>query len=232
MNGKWISVKASDGGEFGAYLSLPPTGKGPGIVLIQEIFGVNRHIRGVADQYASDGFTVLAPDVFWRSEPRVDIGYGPEDMNRGIALMQKVDGPTVTKDLADTVGALRSLAECSGKVASIGYCMGGRLSYLAAAGAGVDAAVCYYGGGIHTQLDMAPAITVPIMFHFAENDGHIPLTAVDAVKAAFAKHKEVRIDVYSGANHGFNCWDRAAYHQPSAALAHGRTLAFLATHIC
>jgi carboxymethylenebutenolidase len=235
MNSSWIDVKAQDGGNFKAYLSLPHHAdkgtKGPGIVLIQEIFGVNSHIRGVADQYASDGYTVLAPDLFWRMQPMVDLGYAPDDMQKGIGYMQKMDFGAAVKDLAATVAALRRLPECTGKVASIGYCMGGMLSYLCAANAGVDAAVCYYGGGIHTKLEEAGKIKCPIMFHFAGNDTHIPATAVEAVKQTFAGREGVRIDVYPGANHGFNCWDRPAYNQQSAALAHGRSLSFLATTI-
>ncbi len=235
MNSRWIDVKAQDGGQFKAYLSLPHLacqgGKGPGIVLIQEIFGVNSHIRGVADQYASDGYTVLAPDLFWRMQPMVVLGYGPDDMQKGIGYMQKMDFAAGVKDLAATVAALRGLPECSGKVASIGYCMGGMLSYLCAANAGVDAAVCYYGGGIDTKLEEAGKIKCPVLFHFAGNDGHIPPSAVEAVTQTFAGRENVRIDVYPGAQHGFNCWDRAAYDQKSAALARGRSLSFLATSI-
>ena len=235
MNSRWIDVKAHDGGQFKAYLALPPQARkdarAPGIVLIQEIFGVNSHIRGVADQYASDGYVVLAPDLFWRMQPMVDLGYGPDDMQQGIGYMQKMDFAAGVKDLAATAAALRGLPECGGKVASIGYCMGGMLSYLCAANAGVDAAVCYYGGGIHAKLEQAAKIKCPVLFHFAGNDGHIPASAVEAVKQAFAGRESVRIDVYPGAQHGFNCWDRAAYNQQCAALARGRSLSFLATTI-
>ena len=146
MNSSWIDVAAADQGSFKAYLSLPPAGKGPGIVLIQEIFGVNEHIRAVADQYAMDGYCVLAPDVFWRQQPRVDLGYSEEDMGKGFAIMHKVDFAQAVQDLAATVKALRALPACTGKVATLGYCMGGLLSYLSAANAGVDAAVVYYPG--------------------------------------------------------------------------------------
>lgn len=233
MNSRWIDIKAQDGGSFKGYLSLPhhadKGAKGPGIVLIQEIFGVNSHIRGVADQYASDGYTVLAPDIFWRMQPMVDLGYGPDDFQKARDLMQKMDFAAGVKDLSATVAALRVLPECTGKVASIGYCMGGMLSYLCAANAGVDAAVCYYGGGIHTKLDEAAKIKCPVLFHFAGDDAHIPTSAVEAVQKTFAGRDGVRIDVYPGANHGFNCWDRPAYNQQSAALARGRSLSFLAT---
>jgi carboxymethylenebutenolidase len=235
MHSRWIDIKAHDGGSFKGYLSLPPRadkgGRGPGIVLIQEIFGVNSHIRGVADQYASDGYTVLAPDMFWRMQPMVDVGYGPEDMQKGMGYMQKMDFAAGVRDLAATVAALRGLQECTGKVASIGYCMGGLLSYLCAANAGVDAAVCYYGGGIHTRLEDAGKIKCPVLFHFAGDDSYIPAQAVESVRKTFAGREGVRIDVYPGANHGFNCWDRDAYNQQCAALARGRSLAFLATTI-
>lgn len=234
MNASWIDIKAQDGGSFKGYLSLPPhadKAKGPGIVLIQEIFGVNSHIQAVADQYASDGYVVLAPDMFWRKQPMVDLGYGPEDFQKGIGYMQSMDFSAGIKDLAAAAATLRGLPACTGKVASVGYCMGGMLSYLCAADAAVDAAVCYYPGGAHTKLDQAGKIKCPMLFHFAGDDAHIPAEAVDAVKQAFSGREGVRIDVYPGANHGFNCWDRSAYHQPSAALAHGRSLAFLATAI-
>ena len=235
MNSRWIDITAQDGGSFKGYLSLPHETekgcKGPGIVLIQEIFGVNSHIRGVADQYASDGYTVLAPDVFWRMQPMVELGYGADDRQKGMGFVQKMDFAAVVGDLAATVAALRALEQCAGKVASIGYCMGGMLSYLCAAKAGVDAAVCYYGGGIHNKLEEAGNIKCPVLFHFAGNDAHIPPAAVDSVKQTFAGRDNVRIDVYPGAEHGFNCWDRSAYNQPSAALARGRTLSFLATTI-
>jgi len=235
MDARWIDIKAQDGGNFKAYLSMPHQvksgAKAPGIVLIQEIFGVNSHIRAVADQYASDGYMVLAPDIFWRMQPMVDIGYGPEDFQKGFAYMQKMDFAAAVKDLAATVSTLRGLPQCTGKVASLGFCMGGMLSYLCAASAGVDAAVCYYGGGIDAKLEEAGNIKCPILFHFAGSDSYIPASAVEAVKKTFGGREHARIDVYPGVDHGFNCWDRPAYNQQSSALARGRSLAFLATAI-
>ncbi len=228
---EWIELTASDGGRFKAFLALPPARKGPGVLLIQEIFGVNRHIRGVAEQYAQDGFVVLAPDLFWRMEPGLDIGYSGADMERGIGLMQSLDFPQAIKDLGAAAGALRSRPECSGRVASLGYCLGGLLSYLTAASGTVDASVCYYGGGIHTHLDQAAAIEVPILFHFAGNDHYISPQAVDSVRSAFKSHKQATVHLYPGVDHGFNCWDRGAYHPMSAALAHGRTLEFLSSRL-
>jgi len=227
---EWISV-AVPGGALDAYLARPPAGSGPGLVLFQEIFGVNEHIRALVEQYALDGFVVLAPDVFWRAQRRVELGYEGEHRQRGIELAMALKGPELSLDMVAAVTALRARAEVNGgKVGAIGYCMGGRLAFLAAAMAGVDAAVAYYGGGIHDQLDKAALIRCPLQFHYAERDDHIPPAAVDKVRAAM-HGKAAEVHVYPGAMHGFNCWARASYHAGSAALAHGRSLQFLATNL-
>ena len=231
MSGKWIDIKAHDGGTFKAYCATPPTGRGPGILVIQEIFGVNRHIRAVCDQYAMDGYTVVALDLFWRMKPGIEIGYSDAELQEGIGYMQKMSFPDALQDLSTTVKAIRGLAECSGKVASIGYCMGGLLSYLAAANCGVDAAVCYYGVIGEPQFGEAAKIKCPILLHFAEQDSFVPLANVEGVRKALAGHPKARINIYPGVGHGFNCWERGAYHQQSAALARGRTLSFLATEL-
>ena len=220
---QWIDIAPG----FAGYLALPPGGRGPGLVLWQEIFGVNEHIRAVAEQYALDGFVVLAPDTFWRQAPRVELGYVGADRERAGALMGAYTAADAQADIDAAVQALRARPERVGGIGSFGYCLGGRLAYLTAATAGVDAAVAFYGGGIHAQLDRVPAITCPIQFHYAERDDHIPLDAVERVRAAFAG-KSAEVHVYPGAMHGFNCWARASYHAGSAALAHGRALAFLA----
>jgi carboxymethylenebutenolidase len=230
MTSQWIKIDAASGGTYEAYLSLPPRGRGPGLVLFQEIFGVNRHIRAVADQYALDGYVVLAPDVFWRQAPRIELGYEGAERERGMQLLKEADHGAIVGDIKTTVAALRARSESSGKIGAIGYCFGGRLAYMAAAAAGVDAASSFYGGGIHDNLDKAGAVRCPIQFHYAERDDHIPLAAVEKVKAAFAD-KTAEVHVYPDAGHGFNCWERGSYHQPSAALAHGRTLVWLAQHL-
>ncbi len=231
----WIDVTAADGQRFGAYLARPPLtpsdAPAPGIVVLQEIWGVNAHIRAVVEQYASDGYVVIAPDMFWRMQPRVDLDYDEAGNKQAFSFMQKLDADLADQDIAATVALLRSMHGVNGSIAAVGYCMGGRLAYRAAAKAGIACAVCYYGGGIHQQLDLASAIDVPIAFHFGEKDQHIPADAVDAVKKAFGDRDNVRIDTYADAGHGFNCWGRPSYHQNAAALAHGRSLAFLATHL-
>jgi carboxymethylenebutenolidase len=225
---QWISL-GTDAPE--AYLALPPGGRGPGLLLLQEIFGVNTHIRAVAEQYALAGFVVLAPDVFWRQARRVDLGYVGADRERALQLMKALEPAQTVTDLQTATAALRARPEVgSAKVGAIGYCMGGRLAYAAAALAGVDAAVAYYGGGIHQQLDLATRISCPMQFHYAGHDDAIPPAAVEAVRGAMAG-KPAEFFVYAEAMHGFNCWARANYHASSAALAHGRSLAFLAQNL-
>jgi len=221
---QWIEI----GPGFGGYLALPPAGRGPGLVLFQEIFGVNAHIRAVAEQYALDGFVVLAPDVFWRQAPKVELGYEGADRQRGISIMQSMVAAETQADIGSAVAALRARPETAGaRLGAFGYCLGGRLAYLAAATTALDAAVPFYGGGIHTQLDRAPAVRCPIQFHYAGHDDNIPPAAVESVRQAFAG-KAAEVHVYPEAHHGFNCWARSTYHAPSAALAHGRAAAFLA----
>lgn len=231
MNSQWIDIATPDGASFKGYLSLPPTGTGPGIVLIQEIFGVNEHIRTVADQYALDGYVVLAPDLFWRQEPRVDLGYDEAGFEKGFDLMTQMDFPAAVADLTVAANALRSRSEVTGKVASIGYCMGGQLSYLMAASGAVNVSVCYYGAGIEGQLDKAAQVHCPILLHFAEQDAYIPSAAIKAISKAFAKKGDAWVLTYPGVNHGFNCWGRPMYNQSAAALARGRSLEFLSIYL-
>ncbi len=229
VNSQWIKIRNADG-EYEAYLSLPPGGSGPGLLLFQEIFGVNEHIRAVADQYALDGFVVLVPDVFWRDAPRVELDYTGADRDRAMALVTALDKAAAGRDMFSSLAALRARPEVRGKVGAIGYCMGGRFAYLMAAYSDVDAAVAYYGGGIQGQLDVAANIKCPTQFHYGALDKNIPPEAVDSVRQAMAG-KDAEIFVYADADHGFNCWARAMYHAPSAAMAHARTLGFLARHL-
>jgi carboxymethylenebutenolidase len=145
--------------------------------------------------------------------------------------MQNLDGPNAVADLVATANTLRARPEVTGKLGCVGFCMGGRLSYHLAASGAVDATVCYYGGGIQNFLAQAPEIKVPILFHYAELDAHIPAEAVRAVKAAFASHTDATVHTYAGADHGFNCWGRPMYKQQAAALARGRTLEWLSQRL-
>ncbi len=227
MNASTLSIRSHDGQSFDAYLSLPPKGVGPGLIIIQEIWGVNEHIRAVADQYAADGYVVLAPDMFWRQQPRVDLQYTEADTKFAYQYMSNLDGPNAVQDLVFTAQTLRARPEVNGKIGSVGFCMGGRLSYALAATGATDAAVCYYGGGIQNNLGLAPNIQVPILFHYAELDDHIPAPAVASVREAFAGNAQAQFHIYPGVGHGFNCWGRPMYNQRAAALARGRTLQWL-----
>jgi carboxymethylenebutenolidase len=223
---QWIEIDSADG-KFGAYLAIPHTRKGPGIVLIQEIFGVNEHIRSVAEQYAADGYLVIAPDLFWRSGHRIELTYDEAGWKRAVELMNATDVGKAQTDIELAIDALKAQPGLDGGIASIGYCFGGLLSYHTAANGLVDVAIAYYGGGIQNQLDRADEIEVPLLMHFGEEDSHIPLEAVEKIAERFDTNDNVEIVVYPEAEHGFNCSHRDSYNQRAAAEAHGNTLIFL-----
>ena len=231
MNACWIDIATARGATFSGYLSLPPTGRGPGIVLIQEIWGVNEHIRALADQYALDGYVVLAPDLFWRLAPRVELAYDEAGSARAVELYRAVDTAQAAEDVASAVATLRGRPEVTGPVGTLGYCLGGQMAFRAAALAQADAAVCYYGGGIADHLGLAPRVTMPVLLHHAGDDSLITPEAVARIKAAFVGRGNAMFADYPGVGHGFNCWGRPNYNQKAAALAHGRTLEFLARHL-
>ncbi|PTY36117.1 carboxymethylenebutenolidase [Saccharospirillum sp. MSK14-1] len=231
MNASWIDIPTRDGNTYQGYLTLPPTGSGPGIVLLQEIWGVNYHIRTVADQFALSGYTVLAPDVFWRIEPRIDLDYNEAGNEKAFSLAKAVDRDQATLDIADAVDCLKTRDEVSGKTAVLGFCLGGQLAFRVAATGKPDAAVCYYGGKTVDYLDEAKQINIPIQFHHGGQDGSIPPDAITAIKEALAHHKPAEFFEYPDAGHGFNCWGRSLYNQNASALAQGRSLEFLAHYL-
>ncbi len=191
---------------------------------------MNSHIRAVAEHYALDGYVVLAPDAFWRQQPRVDLGYDETGRTRAMELRQQADDQQLGADIAAAARYLKTREDVTGGVAAVGFCLGGQLAYRAAASA-VDAAVSYYGGGIQNNLELASKISQPILFHYAGLDKIIPEDAVAKVKARFAGQNSTLFYDYPDVDHGFNCWGRPAYNQRASALAHGRTLSFLAEHL-
>ncbi|MBD3641910.1 MAG: dienelactone hydrolase family protein [Marinobacter sp.] len=231
MSEKWVEISVSGNGAFSGYLVLPPKGTGPGIVLVQEIWGVNRHIRLVAEQYALAGYVVLAPDVFWRQERRVELTYDQAGSARARKLRGGLDDTQAGADVSQAAEYLRARPEVEGKVGAVGFCLGGQLAYRAAATGSVDVAVAYYGGGIAQNLDLADQIEQPFLFHHAEHDSLIPLDAVHEIKQRFEGHGNTVFFEYPGVDHGFNCSERPAYDQKAAALAHGRTLVFLSQNL-
>lgn len=219
--GMQTSFNSSDGFELTAYRADPEGKPIGGIVLIQEIFGVNSHIRSVADDYAKQGFRVVAPAIFDRQQRGVDAGYGQSDIEAGIKFATALDFGAALKD----VGAAAGEARVGNNVALVGYCLGGTLAWLGAASLdGITCAVAYYGGSVPKQVDKKPKC--PILLHWGDQDTNIPQTEVAKVEAA---HPEA-ISYHYPAGHGFNCDQRGSFHAESAALARERTIAFLRKH--
>lgn len=220
-----ITLKAADGHEFSAYEAKPKGKARGGLVVVQEIFGVNAHIRAVADGYVAEGYHVIAPALFDRAERKVELGYDKPDMERGIALRKEI---ALDAMLADIAASAERLA-AAGKVGVVGYCLGGSLAWMAAQRlTGIAAAVGYYGGMIASHLDPAPR--VPVMLHFGSEDRGIPRLDVEKIRE-HVDPKQVQVFVYEGAGHAFNRDGTPAHHAESAALAGKRTLQFLREHI-
>lgn len=220
--GKMIELTAADGHKLAAYRA-EPAGKPRGaIVVIQEIFGVNSHIKSVADGYAADGYLVIAPAMFDRAQRNYDTGYSPDEIQAGVAIMQKLDWKQTLLD----VDAAVAEATSAGKVGIVGYCWGGTVAWVAAARtAGIACAAPHYPGGIASFADDAPK--VPVIGHFGLQDQS---PTPDAAKAVLARHPAVNGCFYP-AGHGFNCDQRGSYNADSATLARSRTLEFFRTHV-
>jgi carboxymethylenebutenolidase len=181
----------------------------------------------LADLYAAAGFVALAPDAFWRVEPGVELGYAQPDIQKGMSLAKQLDPAQSLADMQAALETLRQQPQCASKVGVVGYCFGGTVAYKLATSDKVDAAVGYYGGGIAQALDSAKNLHCPLMLHFGEKDAHITADVVDKIKAGLKDVGHVEIYVYKGADHGFNCDQRAQYNRPSAMLAYGRSYCFL-----
>jgi len=224
-----VELTAADGARIPAYVAQPSGKPKGGLVVIQEIFGVNKHIRSVVDGYAKDGYLTVAPCIFHRVQPNVDLSYNEQDVVIGFGYKQKVDALPAPGVLQDIQAAIDYAAKTSGgKVGIVGFCWGGLLSWRAACGLkGLSAAVTYYGGGMTTPEEAVRQPKVPVLSHFAELDQHIPLSGVEAFKK---QHPEVEVHTYN-ADHGFNCDLRSAWNPAASKLARERTLAFWAKHV-
>jgi carboxymethylenebutenolidase len=220
--GQNIQLQATDGHRFAAYKAEPAGAPRGAIVVIQEIFGVNDHIRKVADGYAADGYLAIAPALFDRVRPGIELGYSMAEIQEGFGYKTAVQVDDALKDIQAAVGE----ASKAGKVGIVGYCWGGFLSWMSAARvSGLTASAPYYGGGIPDAAGEVPKC--PVMMHFGEKDSYIPMDGVAKVKAA---HPGQTVHVYD-ADHGFNCDQRGSWHEPSARLARERTLEFFRKHI-
>lgn len=222
--GEHVQLRAEDGHELDAYVARPEGEPLAGLVVVQEAFGVNSHIRSVADGYAKDGFLAVAPALFDRMERGVELGYGEEDMQRGVGLARQSKPDDCVKDVKAALEWVR--AQTGKKAGVIGYCLGGSMAWLAATRLDPDAAVGYYGGMILNFANEKPK--APVMLHFGRLDQHIPQEKIDAFFRP--SHPEIPVYLYD-AGHGFNCNDRASYNAEAARLARERSLAFLKKHL-
>lgn len=218
-----MKITAQDGHAFSAYCAKPQGAPRGGLIVIQEFFGVNGHIRRVCDQYAADGYLALSPAIFDRVERDVELGYDEAGMNKGRELRAKLDLADCMLDIQAAIDTAAS----AGKVAALGYCWGGSLAYIAAARLnGLSCAIGYYGAQIAAHVNETPRI--PVMLHYAEKDEYLPQSDIKKVRAA---HPSIVIYQYPGTEHGFNCDDRRFYEPKSAAIARERTLTFLGQNV-
>lgn len=232
---RYEQIKTADGDTFDAYCAVPASGTGPGIILFQEIFGINDNMRGLADRVAEAGYVALVPDMFWRLERRFE-RKDESGLADAFALVQKFDAAKGADDVQATHAHLLGMAECTGKVGTTGFCFGGGMAFLCAAssrvnGQGPDAAVSYYGNAVNAMLEMLANITCPLMFHYGNNDAFIPETQIAEVEQAGAGMANVTFYRYD-AGHAFSNWDAPSmYNRAAADLAWGRTMDFFARHL-
>ena len=227
--GQWVTLRSLDGFELPAWQAAPGATARGAIVVLQEIFGVNAHIRAVVDRLAARGWWAIAPATFERVRHGVDLGYSASDIGVGVALKAQVEQLPEPGVMADIQAAIdRAARESSARVGITGFCWGGLLAWRAAAlCTGLSAAVPYYGGGMTGEAEIARVPRVPVLAHFGRRDRHIPVSGVEALAAA---HSGVEVHLYD-AEHGFNCDLRASYDEASAMLARDRTLAFFEKYL-
>jgi carboxymethylenebutenolidase len=222
-----ININGRDGA-FGAYIARPEALPAPTVVVLQELFGVNADIRKHCDELAEQGFIAVAPDLFWRQEPGVDLSVTSEpDWQHGLRLYQAYDREAGTRDVKDTVDTVAKMPESTGKIAILGYCLGALMTFLTAVRYRVDAAVAYHGGDTEKYLGEIGGLHAPLLMHLAEEDEFISKPAQAEIKAALAGKPNATIYSYPGQRHAFSRHNGAHYNAAAAALANGRTSEFL-----
>jgi carboxymethylenebutenolidase len=227
-----ITIKAADGGTFSAYLAEPKSGKGASILVIQEIFGVNKVMRQITDDLAAQGYFALCPDIFWRQEPGVQLTDQTDaEWARAFEFFKGFDEAKGISDLKASLAHLRGIKGCTGKAGTVGYCLGGRLVYLMAARSDADCNVSFYGVGIENNLSEAKDIKNPTTLHIAEKDSYVPPEAQAKIKAALQGHPHVTIHTYAGQEHAFARTGGKHYDKGSADLANKRTAEFFRKHL-
>ncbi|HEY2049757.1 MAG TPA: dienelactone hydrolase family protein [Caulobacteraceae bacterium] len=222
-----LTIKGQDGA-FMAYIARPAALPAPAVVVLQEVFGVNADIRKHCDELAERGFLAVAPDLFWRQEPGVDLDVRSEpDWQHGLRLYQAYDRDAGARDIRDTIAAAAEAPECTGKVAVLGYCLGALMAFLTAARYGVDAAVAYHGGDTENYLGEVGGLKAPLLMHLAEEDEFISKPAQAQIKAQLAGKPNATVYSYPGQYHAFSRNNGAHYNAAAATLANGRTHEFL-----
>ncbi|NUT76216.1 dienelactone hydrolase family protein [Pseudomonas sp. C1C7] len=231
--GKMIEIRATDSNAtFSGYLALPASGKGPGVVIGQEIFGVNANMRAVADFYAEEGYVALVPDLFWRLQPDIDLGYSEADFAVAIDLFQRLDVDKAVTDIDASLKALRALPEVEGAgLGYVGFCMGGKLAWLTATRTDVACSVGYYGMGIEQLLHESENLKGRLVLHFAENDVYCDAAARSQISTHLAGHDKAEIYVYPGVDHAFARAGGMHYDKPASLMAHERSIAALKREI-
>ncbi len=224
--GEQTTITTPDG-SFSAYVARPKADKAPAVVVIQEIFGVNGFVRDVADGLAGQGYLAIAPDLFWRIEPGVDITDQSEaEWKKAFELYNAFNVDTGVQDIQATIRAVRGDSGCTGKVGAVGFCLGGLLAYLTATRTDADASASYYGVGIENHLPEAEKLASPLLMHIAEEDQFVPKPAQEMILKALKDHPKVEIHTYPGRDHAFARVGGAHYHEADAKTAGGRTLGF------
>jgi carboxymethylenebutenolidase len=213
------AVATGDAAGMACHVAVPEGGRGPGILVLQEIFGVNDYIRARSATLAGLGYVALAPDLYWHLEPGVEIPQDEAGLQRAFGYMQRLDEPRAVRDAGAALDLLRGLPEVTGTVGVLGFCMGGRLGYHVTARSRPDAAVLYYGSGTAAALDLAPDIRCPVLFHFGDDDPYLPAEQVEAIRRAFSGRDDVEFDVQPGAGHAFDNYLAPMFHVAAAREA-------------
>jgi carboxymethylenebutenolidase len=227
-----ITINAGDGGSFTAYVANQKRATGPGLLLIQEIYGVNQTMRDLADDLSLNGYTVVCPDLFWRLQPGISLDSdNGADHKKALAYLSAFDADRGVDDLKATVAHMRGMPEVAGKIGVIGYCLGGKLAYLMMTRSNVDAGVSYYGIGLEKLLDTAFAITKPYMAHMAGQDHFVPQAAQEAIREAFARNPNISLNLFGAQQHAFARVGSAHWDARAAGVANELTAEFFRQYL-
>lgn len=227
-----IKIKSLEGKEFGAYCAMPEGGQGPGMIVIQEIFGVNANMRKICDDYAAKGYIAVAPDLFWRQQPNVQLtDKTPAEWDEAMDLMKGFNVEAGVRDLLSTVAAVRSMKGCSGKVGAVGFCLGGKLAFLMATRSDIDATVSYYGVELDKYLDEVHDIRMPLILHMAALDKYADEKVRAKIIKTTSRNPAITVYVYEGVDHAFARINGQNYNKEAADLANQRTFDFFAKHL-